>query len=100
MGLQEHHVGRIRVLGHADGNLTGVAPFVEQGAEGLAVDAAGNVYLAAGRLFVYSPAGRLLDTIDVPERPTEVVFGGKDGRTRFITARGSLYSVPARVAGR
>ena len=84
----------------ADGNLTDLVPFVEQGGEGLAVDAAGNVFLAAGQLFVYSPAGRLLDTIDVPERPTQVVFGGKDGRTLFITARSSLYSVRTRVAGR
>ena len=84
----------------ADGNLTDVEPFVEQGGEGLAVDAAGNVYIAAGQIFVYSPAGRLLDTIDVPERPTQVVFGGKDGRTLFITARSSLYSVRTRVAGR
>ena len=83
----------------ADGNLTGVVPFVEQGGEGLAVDAAGNVYIAAGQIYVYSPAGRLLDTIDVPERPTQVVFGGKDGRTLFVTARSSLYSVRTRLPG-
>ena len=84
----------------ADGNLTGVAPFAEQGGEGLAVDAAGNVFIAAGQLYVYSAAGRLLDTIAVPERPTQVVFGGKDGRTLFITARSSLYAIRTRVPGR
>ena len=58
------------------------------------------LFLAAGQVYVYSPAGRLLDTIDVPERPTQVVFGGKDGRTLFITARSSLYSARTRVPGR
>jgi sugar lactone lactonase YvrE len=42
----------------------------------------------------------LLDTIDLPERPTQVVFGGKDGRTLFITARSSLYGNWTRVPGR
>jgi len=84
----------------ADGNFTDFAPFVEQGGEGVAVDAAGNVYLAAGQIYVYSPAGRLLDTIDVPERPTQIAFGGRDRRTLFIAARSSLYSVRTRTAGR
>jgi sugar lactone lactonase YvrE len=83
-----------------DGNFTDFVPFVDQGGEGVAVDAAGNVFLAAGQVYVYSPAGRLLDTIDVPERPTQVVFGGRDRRTLFIAARSSLYSVRTRVAGR
>jgi len=84
----------------ADGNFTDFVPFVEQGGEGVAVDAAGNVYLAAGQIHVYSPAGRLLDAIPVPERPIQIVFGGTDGRTLFIAARTSLYSVRTRAAGR
>ncbi|HEY3384199.1 MAG TPA: glycosyl hydrolase family 28-related protein [Vicinamibacterales bacterium] len=83
-----------------DGNLTDVKPFVQQGGEGVAVDARGNVYLAAGHIYVYDPAGKLIDTIETPERPTQIVFGGKDGRTLFITARTSLYSVRTKVAGR
>jgi hypothetical protein len=83
----------------ADGNFTDFKPFVQQGGEGVAVDASGNVFLAAGQIYVYNPAGRLLDTIEVPERPIQIVFGGKDGRTLFIAARSSLYSVRTRVAG-
>jgi sugar lactone lactonase YvrE len=74
--------------------------FVPQGGEGAAVDARGNVYLAAGRISVDSPAGRLIDTIETPERPTQLAFGGKDGKTLFIAARTSLYSVRTKVAGR
>jgi sugar lactone lactonase YvrE len=83
-----------------DGNLSDFTVFVQQGGEGAAVDARGNVYLAAGHIYVYSPAGKLIDTIETPERPTQLVFGGKDGKTLFIAARTSLYSVRTQVAGR
>jgi sugar lactone lactonase YvrE len=83
-----------------DGNFTDFKPFVQQGGESVAVDPEGNVYLAAGELYVYNPKGELIDTIETPERPIQIVFGGKDGRTLFITARGTLYSVRTRAAGR
>jgi sugar lactone lactonase YvrE len=49
---------------------------------------------------VYDPSGNLIDTIEVPGRPTQVVFGGPDGRTLFLPARDALYAVRTRVAGR
>jgi sugar lactone lactonase YvrE len=54
------------------------------------------VYIAAGQIHVYDPAGKLIDTIEVPERPIQVVFGGTDHRTLFIAARSSLYSLRVR----
>jgi sugar lactone lactonase YvrE len=84
---------------NADGSMGGLKPFVEQGGENLAQDVAGNVYLAAGQVFVYSAAGKLIDTIAVPERPVDLVFGGKDRRTLFILTRGSLYAVRTRFGG-
>ncbi len=83
-----------------DGNVTAFEPFVEMGGESVAVDADGRVFLAAGQILVYEPDGRLLETIETPERPIQLVFGGPDRRTLFITARGSLYSVRTRVPGR
>jgi sugar lactone lactonase YvrE len=68
--------------------------FAEQGGESVASDADGNVYIAAGQIFIYKPDGTSLGTINVPERPIQLVFGGRDGRTLFILARTSLYSVP------
>ena len=82
-----------------DGNLEDLEVFVHQGGEGVAVDAEGRVYLAAGHIQVYDPGGRLVETIETPERPTGLVFGGGDGRTLFITARSSLYAVRTRKAG-
>jgi len=83
-----------------DGSLTGLKVFAEQGGEGSAVDAAGNVYVAAGQIYVYSPAGKLIDTIEVPERPLQLAFGGRDGRTLFIPARTSLYAIRTVQRGR
>ena len=79
-----------------DGNFTDFKPFVYQGGEGLAVDRRGNVYVAAGQIYVYDPAAKLIDTIEVPERPLQVVFGGKDGETLYIAGRTSLYSTRVR----
>ncbi|MDE3165946.1 MAG: SMP-30/gluconolactonase/LRE family protein, partial [Acidobacteriota bacterium] len=77
-----------------EGNLANLQPFVYQGGECAIAGPAGNVYLAAGQVYVYSPEGRLLRTIEVPERPTHLAFGGKDARTLFIAARTSLYALP------
>jgi hypothetical protein len=77
----------------ADGGLRNFRLLAEQGGEGVATDAQGNVYVANGEIYVYSPGGKLIDTIEVPERPTQLVFGGADGKTMFITARSSLYAL-------
>ncbi len=80
----------------ADGSLGDFHLFADQGGEGVAVDLRGNVYIAAGQIFVCTPAGRLIETIEVPERPLGLVFGGPDRKTLFIPARTSLYSVHLR----
>jgi sugar lactone lactonase YvrE len=77
----------------ADGSLTDLKLFAEEGGESVTTDAGGNVYIAAGQIVVYNPQGERIGTIEVPERPTNLVFGGKDGQTLFILARTSLYSV-------
>jgi sugar lactone lactonase YvrE len=82
-----------------DGTLSGLRIFAEQGGENLAQDSAGNVYLAAGQIYVYNASGKPIDVIKVPERPLDLVFGGKDRRTLFILTQSSLYAVRARFAG-
>lgn len=79
-----------------DGTLSDPRLFVEEGGEGVAVGPDGNVYLAAGQIRVFSPTGDSLGTIDVPQRPTALLFGGTDGKTLFITARSALYAVRIR----
>jgi len=80
----------------ADGTLSDLKLFAERGGEGLTWDRQGNVYIAAGQIFVYNASGQLIDTIDVPERPSQLAFGGSDGKTLFVAARTSLYAVQTR----
>jgi len=82
-----------------DGTLHQLKLFAECGGEGVTQDADGNVYIAAGQVYVYNPEGELIDTIEVPERPIDLVFGGKDGRTLYILARMSLYSISTKSKG-
>jgi sugar lactone lactonase YvrE len=77
----------------ATGALTDLKLFAEQGGESVTTDSNGNVYIAAGQIYVYNPHGERIGTIAVPERPSDLVFGGKDRRTLFILARTSLYEV-------
>jgi sugar lactone lactonase YvrE len=37
--------------------------------------------------------------MEVPERPLQLVFGGKDGQTLFVVGRTSLYAVHMRIKG-
>lgn len=76
-----------------DGSLSGLRLFAEQGGEGVAADLRGTVFIAAGQVYVYDPKGSLIDTIEVPERPLQLVFGGGDRHTLFIPARTSLYAI-------
>jgi sugar lactone lactonase YvrE len=80
----------------SDGTLAEPRLFAQEGGENVAVDTRGNVYIAAGQILVLDPAGKHIDTIEVPQRPTCLLFGGRDRSTLFITARSSLYGVKAR----
>jgi hypothetical protein len=83
------HSGRI---GHG-GSLTDLKLFTNRGGESVAVDSTGRVFVANGQVFVYSPDGRQIGRIDVPERPTQLIFGGPDNRTLFILTHHSLYAL-------
>ncbi len=62
--------------------------------DGMRVDAAGNLWSSAGDgVHVFSPAGEALFKIAVPETPANLCWGGGDGKTLYITARTSLYSI-------
>jgi Pectate lyase superfamily protein/SMP-30/Gluconolactonase/LRE-like region len=79
-----------------DGTLTDLKAFAQRGGESVAVDNHGNVYVANGQIFVYSPAGKQLAQIDVPERPLQLIFGGPDRKTLLILARHTLFAAQVR----
>ena len=74
--------------------------FAPEGYDGMTIDSRGNVYITMqNSVEVYSPSGNKIESIKVPDKPTNVCFGGKDKRTLFVTARVSLYSIRMNVKG-
>jgi len=82
-----------------DGTLTGRQLIAPVGSDGLTLDEHGNLYLTRGVVHIYSPEGAKITTIELPESPSNVCFGGKDRRTLFITARTAFYSIDMSVRG-
>jgi Pectate lyase superfamily protein len=76
-----------------NGALKDLEVFVERGGESVATDASGRVYVANGQVFVYAANKDPLGTIDVPERPLQLLVGGVNRQTLFILTHHALYSV-------
>lgn len=80
-----------------DGTLSNKKLFAPEGSDGMTIDNEGNIYLTTSVVAVYNRKGKKIEEIEVPERPANVCFGGKNRQTLFITARTSLYSIKMRV---
>src|SRR5205807_2301624 len=66
--------------------------------DGLKVDSAGNVYATGpGGVWIFSPDGKHLGTIETPESPSNCAWG-EDGKTLYITAVTSVYKIRVNVA--
>jgi len=76
----------------AGGEVTDLKVFANRGGESVAVGPDGRVYVANGQVFVYAPDGKQVGRIDVPARPLQLLFGGRDRRTLFILTHHALYS--------
>ena len=82
-----------------DGTLKDRKLFCESGSDGMTLDQHGNVYLTAGSVKVFSPMGEQIADLKFPERPANVVFGGKELKTLYVTARTGFYSLEMAVTG-
>jgi len=88
-----------------------------RGPDGMASDMAGNLYVAGGRnkpvppfetadkfkggIYVFNPAGKFLEFVSIPnDEVTNCSFGGKDLKTLYITAGGTLWTIRTKTAGR
>jgi gluconolactonase len=47
----------------------------------------------------YNNKGEQIDIIEMPERVSNVEFGGQDGKTLFITASTSVYMADLNIKG-
>ncbi|MFV0443645.1 MAG: SMP-30/gluconolactonase/LRE family protein [Planctomycetaceae bacterium] len=69
------------------------------GPDGMALDSEGRLYATYKQLVVLGKEGGLIGRIEIPEKPANCAFGGKDNKTLYITARTSLYMQPMQVQG-
>jgi gluconolactonase len=68
--------------------------------DGMKVDQNGNVYSAGpGGVWIFSPEGKHLGTLVVPERVGNVAWGGSDHKTLYIAASSSVYRVTLKIPG-
>ena len=68
--------------------------------DGLKVDRKGNIYCTGpGGIWIFSPDGKHLGTIQPTEVPANCAWGDKDGKTLYMTARTGLYRIKLNIAG-
>ena len=85
---------------NADGTLSDPKVAAKVGSDGLAVDERGNLYTVTKEgVAIHNADAEQIGGIAVPESPSNLKFGGKDGKTLFITARTGAYIVEMKVRG-
>jgi gluconolactonase len=92
-----------------DENADRMHPYPDVGVpDGMKVDQRGNVYCTGpAGIWIISPEGKHLGTILVPDPenpgrirgPSNLAFGGSDGKTMFITSRPGLYRIRLKIPG-
>jgi gluconolactonase len=73
---------------------------ITSGADGLAVDAKGRLYVAsAAGIQVFDAKGAALGTIPLPKAPQNLAFAGEGKRTLYVVGRGSAYRIAVLTPG-
>jgi gluconolactonase len=96
----------------ADGRIGTARPFARlqgwrqgdngwaSGADGLAVDAQGRLYVASNAgIEVFDRGGRALGVIALPKQPQNLAFAGPGKRTLYAVGRGSVWRIAALTPG-
>ena len=90
-----NHVRRFEV--GPDATLAGGEVFLATAKlhDGLRIDSAGHLWCANEEgVHCHAPDGTLIGKLWLPERASNLTFGGRDGRSLLITATTSVYRVP------
>ncbi|HJZ98974.1 MAG TPA: SMP-30/gluconolactonase/LRE family protein [Candidatus Solibacter sp.] len=74
-------------------------PDLGSGPDGMRIDVKGNLYITGKGIAVYSPEGRLLGRIAIPENPRNCAFGDADFRTLYVTGQKTLFRVRVDTPG-
>ena len=68
--------------------------------DGMRVDTKGNLYVVGPKgIWVWDAQGNHLGTIQTPEQPANLAWGGQKYDTLYITATTSVYSVRTKARG-
>jgi gluconolactonase len=85
---------------NGEGKLTNRTLFCEMGSDGMTIDEQGNVYLTGEGITVFNKNGeQILHIPNHEDWTANVTFGGKENKTLFITAMGSVYTLEMNVKG-
>jgi gluconolactonase len=92
---------------HSDGTLSDGVIFGDEKVEGsdgvpdgMKVDTHGNLYVTGPRgIWVWSPGGKHLGTIELPHQPANLTWGGPDNSELFITAGPAVYTIQTKAKG-
>lgn len=83
-----------RLARRVDASATGA------GADGLAVDADGRLYVATSLgVQVFNASGVALGVIELPKRPQNLAFAGKNKRDLFVVGQGAVYRIHTGTRG-
>lgn len=104
-GSRDNYVNRYDVL--PDGTLANGKMFIDLSKEpgrgitdGMRVDTKGNLYeTGPGGVWIISPEGKHLGTIQAPEQSTNVGFGDADKKSLYIAARTGIYRIRVNTPG-
>jgi hypothetical protein len=77
----------------ANASITGLAALADRGGESAVRARDGRVFVANGQVLVYAADGTPGGRIDVPARPQQLLFGGKDGATLYVLSHHALYAI-------
>jgi gluconolactonase len=73
---------------------------ISSGADGLAVDAKGRLYVAStAGIQVFDAKGGALGTIPLPKAPQNLAFAGEGKKTLYVVGRGAAYRITALTPG-
>lgn len=66
---------------------------------GIELDSRGNVYLAARGIQIFTPDAKPVLTIELAEKPSNLVFGDGTLQTLYVTARSTVYRILLETKG-
>jgi gluconolactonase len=68
--------------------------------DGMKVDQSGNLYSAGpAGVWIISPEGKHIGTLEIPERVGNVAWGGADHKTLYVAASSSIYRITLKIPG-